>query len=176
MCEEWMHMAKDREQLMREIEELKVEVQSIKAEPQEEVPQAAEESISSLMKYMIEERERTNQRLEELTQKMARLRSAVESMYLAAEPPQTVHEEWREGNEIPLSVLDTAVVNLVQSRGMICADELKEFMRYKGRNAACARLGQLYNKGLLERHQLGHKVYYRYAGKATNALIISPPQ
>ena len=37
--------------------------------------------------------------------------------------------------------------------------------------------GKLREKGLLERFQLGHKVYYIYdAGKATNILIISPPQ
>ena len=60
---------------------------------------------------------------------------------------------------------------------MVCADEVKTLMGYKGRNAACTRLNKLYKDGLLDRYQLGHKVYYKYdAGKTTNTLIISPPQ
>ena len=58
-----------------------------------------------------------------------------------------------------------------------CSEDIQKRMNYKGRNAASARLNKLYKQGLLERYQLGHKVYYKYnAGKATNPLIISPPQ
>ena len=50
-------------------------------------------------------------------------------------------------------------------------------MSYKGRNAASARLNKLYRIGLLERFQLGHKVYYKFdAGKMASTLIVSPPQ
>ena len=60
---------------------------------------------------------------------------------------------------------------------MLCADDIKEKLHYKGRNAACTRLNRLHKAGLLERHQLGHKVYYKYdAGKATKLLILSPPK
>jgi predicted transcriptional regulator of viral defense system len=80
---------------------------------------------------------------------------------------------------VPLSDIDAKIINFVQVQhnGMVCADEVREFMGYKGNNAACARLNKLYKDGLLDRFQLGHKVYYKFdAGKTTNTLIISPPQ
>ncbi len=164
-------MAKDREQIVRELEELKGEVQSLKPPPKEE--QNTEESVTTLMRYMIEERERTNRRLNEINEKILGLRSAVESLYA---PKEQSSQSDAESAEVLLSDIDSSVLNFLHSRGMICADDLKEFMQYRGRNGACARLNQLYKRGLLERHQLGHKVYYRYAGKATKTLIISPPQ
>jgi len=60
---------------------------------------------------------------------------------------------------------------------MACAEDIKREMNYRGRNAASARLNRLHKQGLLDRYQLGHKVYYKYdAGKTTNTLIVSPPQ
>ena len=79
--------------------------------------------------------------------------------------------------EVPLSLLDAKILDFVQTHTMICADDLMKAMNYRGRNAACARLNRLYREGLLERYQLGHKVFYKFdAGKTTNTLIISPPQ
>jgi hypothetical protein len=166
-------VAKNREQIMKELDDLKGEVEELSELPSKGARvESAEEGISMLMKYMIEERERTNKKLEEINEKMMRLKSAVEQVYSIAESPG--QEEERK--EIALSALDLGVLDFIQSRGMTCADDLMGFMKYSKRNGACARLNRLYMKGLLERHQLGHKVYYRYAGKATNTLIISPPQ
>ncbi len=157
---------------MKELESLKGEVEELKEIPSKGIAQNTEESITVLMKYMVEERGRTNRRLDDINEKIMRLRSAVESMYAMEE-----ETEEQERRDVILSGLDNAVLDFVQSRGMVCADDLVEFMKYKGRNAACTRLNRLYMRGLIERHQVGHKVYYKYnAGKATNTLIISPPQ
>jgi hypothetical protein len=79
---------------------------------------------------------------------------------------------------IPVSSLDARILQLVQVKGMACADDVQKEMNYSGRNAACARLNKLYTMGLLERHQLGHKVYFKYreSPDAASTLIISPPQ
>ncbi len=167
-------MAKDREQIMKELEELREEVKGMGADATSKGSQNADagDAVSSLMKAMIEERERTNRRLEELNQRITRLREAVASAY--EEEPQAYTPADRE---VALSELDLLVLNFVQSSGMVNADNLKEYMHYSGRNAACARLNKLYLMGLVERHQLGHKVYYKFdAGKTTKTLIISPPQ
>ena len=64
---------------------------------------------------------------------------------------------------------------MIQVKGMACAEDIKNAMSYKGLNAASARLNNLFKRGILQRYQLGHKVYYKYdAGKTTNTLIISP--
>ncbi|HUY70199.1 MAG TPA: hypothetical protein VMV00_01365 [Candidatus Baltobacteraceae bacterium] len=83
----------------------------------------------------------------------------------------------RQARELPISGLDAKIIQFIQVKGMVCADDIKSTMNYKGRNAASSRLNKLYKQGVLERYQLGHKVYYKYdAGKATNLLIVSPPQ
>lgn len=124
--------------------------------------------IKNLMSSMIEERERTNRKLDDLTKKMAGLEEALQTV--SEEPKQPVRE-------IPLSPADTEIIKLIQVKDMVCAEDVMTFMHYKGKNAACARLRRLNTLDVLERLQLGHKVYYRYAGKTTNkALILSPPQ
>ena len=165
-------MPKDRNQIMKELEDLKTQVQNLQDLPSpKEDQQIPDEGVPALMKYMIEERERTNRKLEDLTGKINKLKLAVETIYR-----EDYEQPEQRGMDVPLSSLDGQIMDFVQSQQMVCADQLKEFMKYKGRNAACSRLNRLYQMGLLERHQLGHKVYYRYAGKATNTLIISPPQ
>ena len=83
----------------------------------------------------------------------------------------------KDFEEIALSDTDRKIIEFVQTKGMACADDIKSTMGYRGRNAACTRLKRLCDEKLLQRFQLGHKVYYRFdAGKAANTLIISPPQ
>jgi hypothetical protein len=79
---------------------------------------------------------------------------------------------------VPLSGLDRKLMQYLQIKEMACAEDVQKEMGYKGKNAACARLNKLYRMGIIERYQLGHRVYYKYdAGKATqNTLLISPPQ
>ncbi|MEM3839504.1 MAG: hypothetical protein QXF01_02935 [Candidatus Micrarchaeaceae archaeon] len=162
---------------MNELKSLTKEVEELrKGNASAATPKSLEESVSVLMEHMIEERERTNRKLEDIYQRISKLNSVIESLYQANEEPKTAYIEEDERKEVALSGLDLAVLDFIQSRGMACADDLMQFMGYKGRNAACARLNRLNMKGLLQRHQLGHKVYYRYAGKTTNTLIISPPQ
>lgn len=79
---------------------------------------------------------------------------------------------------VPISELDKKILQFMQLQhaGMACADDVKGNMNYRGRNAASARLNKLYKQGLVERFQLGHKVYYKYdAGKATKGIqVVSP--
>jgi hypothetical protein len=166
-------VAKDREQIMKELDALKSEVEELSKEtPPGESHDSDADGVTALLRYMLEERERTNKKLDEMKEKIIALGNAVKSIYMSEQQPEQVQERM----EVALSGIDTAVLDFIQSKGMACADDLMEFMKYRGRNGACARLNRLYMRGLLERHQLGHKVYYRYAGKATNTLIISPPQ
>jgi hypothetical protein len=63
--------------------------------------------------------------------------------------------------EILLSPTDEQIVNLLRSRGAVCADDVQAHFKYKGKNAASARLNRLASLGLLERQQAGRRVYYR---------------
>ncbi len=157
--------------------ELEKELQSLKEEMGQLSGRKESQSagnVSLLIKQMIEEREKTNKLLEEMTAKIKKLEKEIGEVY--GEGSEAGYEALAN-REVPLSGLEARVLDFVQSKGMICADDLTEFMKYKGRNAACSRLNKLYRQGVLDRYQLGHKVYYKFdAGKTTNTLIISPPQ
>lgn len=163
----------DNKQVSKEIEELKRELKEVSEKGRDEPPENA--SLSTLMKYLVDERGRTNRTLEGITQRMKALEDMVSAMELSSQAQDDYSVS--ASREVPLSSVDAKLINFVQAKGMACAEEVKKFMNYRGNNAACARLNNLHRLGLLDRLQLGHKVYYKYdAGKTTNTLIVTPPQ
>ena len=134
----------------------------------------SEGDLTVILKYMVEERERTNKILNGIAAKINSLEQELNEPYVEE---TATYSDPVANRELPVSQLDADILSFIQSKDMVCADQVKALMGYKGRNAACTRLNKLYKQGLLERFQLGHKVYYKFdAGKATNILIISPPQ
>ncbi len=165
-------MPKTTKQIESEIQALKQElsVLSSKSEPSS---LANEGNVATLFKQMVEERERTNKILMGIATRISQLEKEIDTIY----SEDTAYPEAEGRRQIPVSGLDAKILNYIQSKEMVCADEVKVAMSYKGRNAACSRLNKLHRLGVLERFQLGHKVYYKYdAGRATDILIISPPQ
>ncbi len=163
----------DNKQVAKEIEELRRELKVVTEKNHEEIPENA--GLSTLIKYLVEERGKTNRILEGITQRIKVLEDEISAIEISSGQAQ---DEYAAPNsrEVPLSGVDAKLINFVQTKGMACAEEVKAFMNYRGNNAACARLNRLHKVGLLDRLQLGHKVYYKYdAGKAINTLIVSPP-
>ncbi len=134
-------------------------------------------NLFALIKYMIDENKRTTMLLKGISESMARLENGLHDTYYEEEAAVTDEGVARGAREIPISSLDAQIIKTVQVLDLACADDVKKAMNYKGRNAASMHLNKLYKMGLLDRHQLGRKVYYKYdAGKATETLIVSPPQ
>ncbi len=158
-------------QITEEINKLREEIRLLSEK--KESDQGA--GMIALIKYVTEERERTEKLLMTMAEKIRRMEGR--QQLTVQEPVSSENAKKRGFEEIALSDTDRLIVEFVQTKGLACADDIREIMGYKGRNAACTRLKKLCNEGLLQRFQLGHKVYYRFdAGKATNTLIISPPQ
>lgn len=156
-----------KNQIEEELLRLQAEVKALS----EKGSKAPDESTSSLIRYLIEERERTNRAIAGITSKLVELEKVL------TEKGEMHHEYIQPYEELPVSNLDATILDFVKGRGMACADDIKALKNYKGRNAACSRLKKLEKEGFLEKFQLGHKVYYRYyAGKTTKTLIVSPPQ
>lgn len=133
--------------------------------------------LFALIKYMIDENKRTTMLLKAISESMARLENSLRDTYYEEEAAVTEDGVARSAREVPVSGLDAQILKTVQVLDLACADDVKKAMNYKGRNAASMHLNKLYKMGLLERHQLGKKVYYKYdAGKAADTLIVSPPQ
>lgn len=135
-----------------------------------------------LLKYMIEENKKTTILLRHISDSINRLEDSLDESYYEEEsgPSDQIKQKGAQHvKELVLSDTDAKVLQYIQMshNSMACADEIKEKMNYSGRNAASARLNRLYKLGIIDRYQLGHKVYYKFdAGKATKTLIVSPPQ
>ncbi|MFH1307115.1 MAG: winged helix-turn-helix domain-containing protein [Candidatus Micrarchaeota archaeon] len=63
--------------------------------------------------------------------------------------------------EILLSSIDEQIVEMIRARSAVCAEDVRARFKYKGKNAASARLSRLYELGILEKQQAGRRVYYR---------------
>jgi hypothetical protein len=134
--------------------------------------------LFTLLKYMIDENKRTTMLLSSMSEMLARVENVV-SEPVEEEDETEVKAAKDPVKELPISNVDAKILQAIQlsQNSMACADDIRKRMGYNGRNAASARLNRLHKMGAIERLQLGHKVYYKYdAGKATNLLIVSPPQ
>lgn len=128
--------------------------------------------LSSLMRQMLQRLQSLEERLERVEQKVSKL-PAMTSGAQAAGPgvlessgvsvsmsgsPTTFGAGERE---LMLAPADEQIVQLIRARGNVCASDVQIKFKYKGRNAASARLSRLYELGLLEKAQAGRVVYYR---------------
>lgn len=133
-------------------------------------------TLLQLVKYVMEDSKSTRQVLNKIQDVLSRLEQDVaEAEFETVDDPAPQPGAVKE---VPLSSLDTKIIQIIQMKNMASADDIRKAMNYKGKNAASARLHKLYKQGVIERYQLGHKVFYKYdAGKTTKGmLIVSPPQ
>ena len=168
-------MSLRKDQIEDEITEIRERIREL-SQKGVRVSDESSTGLANYIKYLADERERTNRLLSGLTEKVSQLEQKLNSESMAADQQQYPA---MQAEEINLSDVDVKILNFIETKDkqMACADEITALMNYKGRNAACARLNAMCKAGLLRKSQLGHKVYYRFdAGKATKALIISPPQ
>ncbi len=103
--------------------------------------------LATLIAALIEERRRTNALLREIRDALAAIQTPPSSA-----PPQT--------ESLGLSERDEQILALVRERGMVCAEDVRNALGYKGLNAASARLNWLYKRGLVRKVRKGRKVYY----------------
>jgi hypothetical protein len=135
--------------------------------------------LFSLFKLVMDDRKRIEVELKRIADKLDQIETEHDADFYEQEDQDLYQQENKPAKVQPISGLDAQILQIIQrsSHEMACADDIKKHMSYKGRNAASARLNRLYEKGYLQRFQLGHKVYYKFdAGKTTNTLIVSPPQ
>lgn len=135
--------------------------------------------LASIIKMVADQNAANTLILKRMSENLARIEQELGGDYYTQDDRvESPTETDRPSKMIPVSSLDARILQLVQVKGMACADDVQNEMNYKGRNAACARLNKLYTMGLLERHQLGHKVYFKYRtdNDTAKTLFISPPQ
>jgi len=178
---------------MRSKKELETELNSIKSQisamqENDKLAQGllegkikADETSSNLLtiiKLFMDENRKNTILLKAISDSVGRLESEVGEAGLYEQDDQSAFNpvEDRLSRVQPVSGLDAKILQIVQLKNIACADDVKQELGYKGRNAASARLNKLYQQGLLERHQLGHRVYYKCDPRMADLQIVTPPQ
>lgn len=110
--------------------------------------------ISLLLYKLAEEREKTNKLLAEINEKFDRL--ILQSKEEKRIEPLEVEKKSIE----VLPETDQRILDFVEQRGMVEAEQIMKALNYKGKNAASQRLNKLYREGHLRKVRSGRKVLY----------------
>lgn len=103
--------------------------------------------LGELVYKLLEERENTNRILKNLLAKLDALEVKIHG---------TAQEE--AGNLLP--EIDEHIVTFVKTERRVTAETVRSHFNYKGTNAASARLNRLFDLGVLEKRQVGKKVFF----------------
>lgn len=107
--------------------------------------------LGELVFRLLEERENTNRLLKNMYAKIEQLEAKLSAM------PQ---ENETIAVEQILPEIDEQIVNFVKGSGKATAEDVQHKFNYKGKNGACARLNRLCDMNLLQKKQVGKKVYF----------------
>lgn len=102
--------------------------------------------LGELVFRLLEERENTNRLLKNILLKLEALEHASYTQMPAEEPL--------------LPEIDEQIVGFVKQSGKVTSEEVRSKFNYKGKNAASARLNRLCNMGILQKRQVGKKVFF----------------
>ncbi len=109
--------------------------------------------VASIMYTATREKENTNRILKNINAKLELLEEKIRKL-------EETGGERRPAPQMLLPEIDEQIVEYVKAKGKACAEEVQKEFKYKGRNAASARLNALFAQGMLEKAQVGRKVYY----------------
>ena len=110
--------------------------------------------LGVLMAKLIEEKENTNRLLKTLINRIERLEKKIEKNETSQKKP------------LILSEIDQKILEFINRKGTVTAEDVMKEFGYKGQNGASARLNKLYSLGFINKTQAGKKVYF-YTDKAT---------
>lgn len=111
-------------------------------------------AIAVMLYSIAEERKSTNLIVKNLNSKIDTLVSKIEHLEKQNTPAIPPHTP-------ALSERDAEVLEYLKKKDRVCAENLQERFKYKGKNAGSARLSKLFHEGLLEKEYAGRRVYYK---------------
>lgn len=104
--------------------------------------------LAEMVYRLLEERENTNRLLKTIITKLEAL-----EMGAATESGGPVEQPL-------LPEVDEQMLAFVKEAGKATAEDVRAKFSYRGKNAASARLNRLFEMGLLQKQQVGKKVYF----------------
>jgi len=115
--------------------------------------------IAGIMLAVQNERENTNRILKNIYAELERVKN-LEERVRKLEEIATNTTMPSEVLEPVLPDVDAQIVDFIREKTRVCAEDVQRRFNYKGKNAASARLNRLYDMGILNKAQVGRKVYY----------------
>ena len=114
--------------------------------------------VEALMYRTVMEKENSNRLLKTILGKLDKIETRVSTLEKERKPaPPKPHRKMKT----TLPEQDEGIMALVKRKGMVCAEDVRTKFKYKGKNAASARLNRLCAAGLLKKQQVGRKVYFQ---------------
>lgn len=99
---------------------------------------------------LLEERENTNRMLKSILMKLEAIEARMgQGPALGAANIEPL-----------LPQIDEQIMGFVKQSGKVTAEEVRSRFKYRGKNAASARLNRLCDMSLLQKQQVGKKVYF----------------
>jgi len=108
--------------------------------------------VGAMIHRLTQERRVTNELFTQLESKLDKILEQLESSQ-GVRSNQEVEEE--------LSNRDLSVLELVKTKNRVSAGDVQKHFKYRGKNAASARLNRLYKIGLLAKTRAGKQVYFK---------------
>ncbi len=122
-------------------------MQEIMGDLEKELPKFKDPVVlAGLLHLLSEERENSNRMFKTIIERLDRIENEVSN---------------KEAKEQLLPKVDQKIIDFIQQKNAVCAKDVKTQFKYKGVNAASARLNKLCSNGLLVKQQVGRKVYFK---------------
>ncbi len=115
--------------------------------------------VGALLHRLTQERESTNLLLREINAKLDKI-DQLESKIAQLENRSTV-VQGSQAQPLLLAEVDQEIVAFVKRKGAVCAEDVQEKFKYKGKNAASSRLNKLCALGVVKKAQVGKKVFFQ---------------
>ncbi len=103
--------------------------------------------LGELVYRLLEERENTNRLLKNILAKLDVLQARGNTVQNPLTAPL-------------LPEVDEGIMAFIREKGRCTAEDVRAKFGYKGKNAACARLNRLCDMNLLQKAQVGKKVFF----------------
>ncbi len=122
--------------------------------------------VGALLHKLAEERQSSNLLLKEINAKLDKIdvfeKRITELEGKLAASTATAADNLVENKEkkMLLPAVDDAIVAFTREKGAVCAEDVQAQFKYKGKNAASARLNKLCTLGIVKKTQVGKKVYF----------------
>jgi len=137
--------------LRKELDDRKEKLKAVVAKLDDPVFQGA------LLHTVVQEKENQNRILKNIYAEIERVRGLEERV---ARLEGQAGRAAGTTDAIPLPEVDAQIIEFVRASGKVCAEDVQKKFRYRGKNAASARLSRMYSMGILNKAQSGRKVWY----------------